>query len=111
MTGRVALALALLGPPVVGLIAPVVSLFRFRAASARGRPSALAAVGALVVWLALSAGATVLFQQVAFGYAWGWAHARQPVLLGEEMTLLGIICGGLLLLSGCGVVLHRLIRT
>jgi hypothetical protein len=108
MTGRVALALGLLGPAVIGLIAPVISLLRFRAAHAR--PSVLAAAGALVVWLALCVGSSMLFVQMAFGYAWGWAHVRRPVSFSERLTPLVIFTVGLIVLSGCAAGLHRLIR-
>jgi hypothetical protein len=66
------------------LIALVISVLRFRGLFAR--LSIVAAVSALMVWLALCAGATILAVQV------------------------GIIGGGLLVLSGCDGVLHRLVR-
>ena len=108
MTGRVALALGLIGPAVIGVIAPVVSLLRLHAR--QERPSVLAAVSALMLWVALCVVTSMLFVQVGFGYAWGWAHSGRPASFTEQLTPLGIFSGLLVLLCGCAAGLHRLIR-
>ena len=112
LIGRFALALAVFGPPLVGVVALVVSLRRFRAA--RARPSILAAITALIIWVAVCAGATILGFRFAFAYAWMWAHSKRDlgraVLLSDYLGALGIVCAGLLVLGGCWALLHRLVR-
>jgi ABC-type Fe3+ transport system permease subunit len=112
VTGLVALWLALFGPPLLGVIELVVSLLRFR--NPRARPPIVAAISALVIWVALCAGATMIGVQASFGIAWGWAHSQRdrghPVFLSEQLTVLGIVCGGLLILGACGALLYRSVR-
>ena len=100
------LGLALIGPPLIGILVPVVSFVRLRRESGF-RP--LVIVAALLVWIGLSIALARLFIAAGFGYAWGWAHADGPPQAGEGAALFGILGGGLILLSACGFVLHRIV--
>lgn len=104
--GRIALALALFGPPLIGLIVPITSgvLLRKR----HGVRPALVA-GALVVWVAASVGAAFCFMRIALFTAMGWAHLHALAPTGEQIELLAIVFGGLVLLIGLGMLLHRLL--
>ncbi|HUR83145.1 MAG TPA: hypothetical protein VM733_20480 [Thermoanaerobaculia bacterium] len=112
LIGRFALAFAVFGPAVVGVIAIVVTLRRFR--SGRARLSIPAAILALISWVALCAAATILGMQFAFARAWMWAHsgrdAGRAVSLGDQLVALGIVFGALLLLGSCSALLQRWMR-
>ena len=116
MFGRILAAFALLGPPLIGIVAPALSFAALRKrrrnvsqANIPRAPSTLAVVVAAVVWLLLCVGTSTVLIQVAFGFTWGWAHAERPPLVGEELTFLGYVAAGLVFLSACAFALHRLL--
>ena len=108
---RLVLALCLVGAPLVGVIAPVVSALRLRRGS--HRPSAFAVVAALIVWIALCAGVAMLLIQIGFAYAWEAAHAQRdtggPLPLSEHLRLGGLSILAILALAGCAAIFHRLL--
>jgi sterol desaturase/sphingolipid hydroxylase (fatty acid hydroxylase superfamily) len=108
--GRILLAFALLGPPLIGIIAAVISflvLRRHRRDLARG-PSSVAVIVASVIWISLCVGTALVLQYLAFNFAWTWAHVKRPPLTSEEFTLLAIVAIGLIGLGACAFALHRL---
>jgi len=106
---RVALFLTFLGAPLVALVVPIDSFVTLR----RRRVSIPAAIIALLVWTGLCAAAIMISFQAAFAYAWMWAHAERQSIQNppSAAALMAMTLAGLLLLSGCGVVLHRIIRS
>lgn len=119
MIARGAFALALLGPPLIGIAVPLTSGVLLRRLSSRRslsevrrsvRPAAIA--GALVLWVAISVAMAVVLIRIAAASAMGWADSGNAVPTGEEVELLTIVSAGLSLLIACGIVLHSfLIRT
>lgn len=110
MSVWILLAFALFGPPLIGILAPVLSFLALRK-RASGRPPVMFIVTAAVVWLLLCAVTAWALQYMAFNFAWSWAHVRRPPLVSEQLTLLGIIAGGLVFLGACAYVLNRLLIT
>ena len=116
MFGRILAALALIGPPLIGLVAPALVLVALRkrrrsqsqADASRG-PSPIALVMASVVWLLLCVATSKLLVSVAFGVTWGWAHAGRQPLISEQLTFLSYVAAGLVFLSACAFALNRLL--
>jgi hypothetical protein len=119
MIARTAILLALLGPLLTGIAVPITSGLLLRRLSRRQSPSDVRAevrpavvAGALLLWVALSVGTAVFLISFASITAMGWADSRTWTPIREQLELLAIVSGGMLLLIGCGIVLHRvLIRT
>ena len=100
-------ALAMFGPTAVGLAVPILSAVWFQR---RGRkPRAWVVVAALVVWLVLAIGVTLVFQGIYIGYAYRWDHRPRDFTASEVAQFFGWIGAGFLLLAGCGWGLHRLL--
>lgn len=106
---RAALLFAFVGAPLVAVVVPIVSFVTLR----RRGVSILAAIIALLVWIGLSAVAIVIFQKVTFAYAWMSAHSERQSIQHPPSAagLIGMTLAGLVLLGGCGVVLHRIVRS
>ena len=116
MFGRIVAALALFGPVLIGIAAPALSFAALRqrrlnpSQSNRFRaPSAVALVVASVIWLVLCVAISLILQQVAFAFTWGWAHAERPPRIGEELKFLSYVACGLISLAACAVAVHRLL--
>jgi hypothetical protein len=116
MIGRTALALALLGPPLIGIAVPLTSGLllrrRFRRHSlsdvrSEVRPAIIA--GALLLWVVICVGTAFFLIRIASFTAMGWADSGTGAPTREQVELLAIVSAGILLLIGCGIVLHRLL--
>jgi hypothetical protein len=103
--GRVAILLALLGPPLIGIAIPLTSGILLRRSTV---PPAVA-VGILVLWIALAAGTAIFLIRIAAFTAMGWGHSGTVAPTRQQVELAAISSAGLLLLTGCGIVLHRLL--
>jgi len=106
---RAALLLALIGAPLVAVVVPIVSIVKLR----RHRVSIPAVIIALLVWAGLCTVAIVVSQQATFAYAWMWGHSERQSIRNppSAAALIAMTLAGLLFLGGCGVVLHRIVRS
>jgi hypothetical protein len=107
--GRAALLFAFLGAPLIAVVVPIVSFVTLR----RRRVSIPAAIIALLVWIGLCAVAIVVSEQATFAYAWMWAHSEQQHIQNPPSAagLIAMTLAGLLFLGGCGVLLHRFLKS
>ena len=105
--GRVALALALLGPPLLGVGVPIVSGILLRRLAMRPRVSGAAVAGALALWAGVTIGMATLLIRIGVMNAMAWADSRALAPTSEQVELLAIISAGVLLQLGCGILLHR----
>ena len=107
--GRAALLFALLGVLLVAVVVPIASFVNLR----HRRVSIPAAIVALLAWIGLCAIAVVMSLKLTFAYAWMWAHSERQSIQNPPTVagLIALTLGGLLFLSGCGVVLHRIVRS
>jgi len=103
--GRVAILVALFAPPLIGVAVPITSVVLLRQARSKIRPAV--AAGTLVLWVALSIGTAFFLIWIASFTAMGWAHSGTFAPMREQLELLATISAGMLLLIGCGVMLHR----
>src|SRR6202035_95876 len=110
------LFLALFGPPAVGIGAPLASWLvlwkrrrTLRGSGERSVHPVRSIVVVLLAWCALAIAAVILFQDLGFAYAWGWAHARGVPSPRGPGALLLMELGGLLLMCGSALALHRFI--
>jgi hypothetical protein len=117
LVGRVAILLALFGTPLIGIAVPLTSGVLLRRFSTRhslsGVPSRVrpaVVAGALVLWVAISVGTADFLISIASFTAMGWGDSRRLAPMSEQIELLAIISSGMLLLIGCGIVLHRVLR-
>ena len=101
------LLVAFLGAPLIAVAVPIVSFVTLR----RRGVSIVAALIALLVWIGLSAAAIVISKQVTFAYALMWAHSQRHANPPAAASLFAMTLAGLLVFSGCGVVLHRVLRS
>jgi len=103
--GRAAILLALFAPPLIGVAVPLTSVVLLR--QARSSVRLAVAAGTLLLWVALSIGTAFFLIWIASFAAMGWGHSGTLAPMREQIELLAIIAAGMLLLIGCGIILHR----